>query len=184
MERDFERYWYRDIRQIDSLKQMLTESAELFADRPAFWVKREKGQPYEAISYQLLKHDVESLGTMLIDMGLAGRRIAVMGQGCYEWIVSYLAVVCGAGIVVPVDKDLSAAEIENLMKTAECDTIFCTRGECEKLKRSDVIRNLIVMEFYGDRTSAEELPQAVPPHHPQRLLCLSAYNSAVHLRYS
>ena len=42
MERDFERYWYRDIRQIDSLKQMLTESAELFADRPAFWVKREK----------------------------------------------------------------------------------------------------------------------------------------------
>ena len=99
---------------------------------------------------------------MLIDMGLAGRRIAVMGQGCYEWIVSYLAVVCGAGIVVPVDKDLSAAEIENLMKTAECDTIFCTRGECEKLKRSDVIRNLIVMEFYGDRTSAEELPQAVP----------------------
>ena len=99
---------------------------------------------------------------MLIDMGLAGRRIAVMGQGCYEWIVSYLAVVCGAGIVVPVDKDLSAPEIENLMKTAECDTIFCTRGECEKLKRSDVIRNLIVMEFYGDRTSAEELPQAVP----------------------
>ena len=162
MERDFERYWYRDIRQIDSLKQMLTESAELFADRPAFWVKREKGQPYEAISYQLLKHDVESLGTMLIDMGLAGWRIAVMGQGCYEWIVSYLAVVCGAGIVVPVDKDLSAPEIENLMKTAECDTIFCTRGECEKLKRSDVIRNLIVMEFYGDRTSAEELPQAVP----------------------
>ena len=54
MERDFERYWYRDIRQIDSLKQMLTESAELFADRPAFWVKREKGQPYEAISYQLM----------------------------------------------------------------------------------------------------------------------------------
>ena len=162
MERDFERYWYRDIRQIDSLKQMLTESAELFADRPAFWVKREKGQPYEAISYQLLKHDVESLGTMLIDIGLAGRRIAVMGQGCYEWIVSYLAVVCGAGIVVPVDKDLSAPEIENLMKTAECDTIFGTRVECEKLKRSDVIRNLIVMEFYGDRTSAEELPQAVP----------------------
>ena len=28
-------------------------------------------------------------------MGLKGRRIAVMGQGCYEWIASYLSVING-----------------------------------------------------------------------------------------
>lgn len=160
MKHDFERYWYKDIRQIDSLKQMLAESAELYAENPAFWVKRGKGEPYQAISYRLLKHDVEALGTKLLDMGLSDRRIAVMGQGCYEWIVSYLAVVCGAGIVVPVDKDLSAAEIENLMETADCDTIFCTRAESLKLRDSEIIRNLIIMEFYGDRTSEDEKPTA------------------------
>ena len=162
MKRDYERYWYKDIRQVDSLKQMLKESSELFAGNPAFWVKREKGKPYEPINYHLLKHDVDALGTQLTEMGLTGRRIAVMGQGCYEWIVSYLTVVCGLGIVVPIDKDLSAAEIENLMKSADCDAIFCTRAESEKLKMVESVRNLIVMEFYGDRTSEDEKPEAAP----------------------
>ena len=87
-----------------------------------------KGKPYEPINYHLLKHDVDAVGTQLTEMGLTGRRIAVMGQGCYEWIVTYLTVVCGLGIVVPIDKDLSAAEIENLMKSADLLMRFSVRG--------------------------------------------------------
>ena len=85
MKRDFETYWYKDIREIGTIKELLDGSAGLYAENPAFWVKRKKGAPYEAVSYRLLKHDVDSLGTKLVDMGLRGERIAVMGQGCYEW---------------------------------------------------------------------------------------------------
>ena len=120
----FKKYWYEDIREIVTLKDMLKGSAELYWSNPAFWVKEK-----------------------LVNMGLKGSRIAVMGQGCYEWIVSYLSVINGTGVVVPIDKELTGAEIGNLMKAGGCDTIFCTRNECKKLRSVPEVRRLIVMDF-------------------------------------
>ena len=148
MENRFDHYWYTDIREIVTLKDMLAGSADKYAKNPAFWVKRKKGQPYSPISYRLLQQDVNDMGTCKTEMGWQGKRIAVMGQGCYEWIVTYLAVMNGIGIIVPIDKELSGPEIENLLRTAECDTIFCTKSECSKLKGLPSIRNLVVMDFY------------------------------------
>lgn len=158
MDHNYEHYWYTDIREITTLKDMLAGSVELYPNNPAFWVKERRGTPYVPINYRLLQHDVNALGTRMLAMGLRGEKIAVMGQGCYEWIVTYLAVMNGVGIVVPIDKELSGGEIENLMTTAGCTTIFCTKNECEKLKNLNVVQNLIVMEFYGDRTDETEDP--------------------------
>ena len=152
----FRKYWYSDIREIVTLKDMLSGSAEIYTHNPAFWVKREKGAPYEAVDYELLLHDVDSLGTRLVSMGLKGERIAVMGQNSYEWIVSYLATINGTGIVLPIDKELSGAEIGNLLRAGNAKTVFCTRQECEKLKGLRDIERLIVMDFYGDRTELGE----------------------------
>ncbi|MDO4383950.1 MAG: AMP-binding protein [Eubacteriales bacterium] len=160
MKENFDHYWYTDIREIVTLKDMLAGSVEQYPKNPAFWVKEKKGQPYVPINYQLLQHDVNALGTKLTEMGLSGKRIAVMGQGCYEWIVTYLAVMNGVGVIVPIDKELSGPEIENLLRTAECDTIFCTKAECTKLKGITQIRNLGIMEFYGDRTDMDQVPEA------------------------
>ncbi len=152
----FANCWFNDIREIVTLKDMLAGSAELFDGDPAFWVKKEKGAPYAPVSYKLLQRDVNALGTRLMSMGIGGGRAAVMGQSCYEWIVSYLAVINSSGVVVPIDKELSGPEIGNLMKAGEVDTIFCTSAECRKLKGLSEVRRLIVMDFYGDRTDINE----------------------------
>ena len=111
MKKKLEDYWYKDIREIITLKEMLDGSVELFSDNPAFWVKEKKGAEYKAISYGLLKRDIAAIGTGLgfgklsqkaTDGDAPGKRIAVMGQGCYEWICSYLAIVNGGGVVVPM----------------------------------------------------------------------------------
>ncbi len=159
MRSENDKYWYTDIRPVETIKELLNGSVELYADNPAFWVKQRKGAPYEPISYRLLKRDVDSIGTMLAEMGLQGQRIAVMGQNCYEWIVTYMAVVNGTGVVVPIDKDLSGQEIENLLNVAECDTIFCTAPESKSLEGIGRLKNIILMEFYGDRTSLDEKPK-------------------------
>ncbi len=167
MKKKLEDYWYKDIREIITLKEMLDGSVELFADNPAFWVKEKKGAGYKAISYGLLKRDIAAIGTGLgfgklspkaTDGDAPGKRIAVMGQGCYEWICSYLAIVNGGGVVVPIDKELSGAEIGNLLAASECDTVFCTYEECDKLEGIGRIKSLIVMEMYGDRTEADSKP--------------------------
>ena len=156
--KNVDKYWYTDIREITTLKDMLAGSVGLYGKNPAFWIKEKKGAPYEPVDYELLQHDINALGTALVKMGMSGKKIAVMGQGCYEWIVTYLAVVNGTGIIVPVDKELSGPEIRNLLLAADCDTIFCTAKECAKLRGIAEIRNLIVMEFYGDRTSPDTPP--------------------------
>ena len=113
---DFSSYWYTDIREIVTLKDMLSGSRDLYRNNPAFWVKEKRGGEYKAVNYELLSHDVDALGTELFEMGLKGSRIAVMGQGCYEWIASYLSVINGTGVVVPIDKELSGPEIGNLLR--------------------------------------------------------------------
>lgn len=148
--------WYTDVREIKNIKQLLNESCELYADRPAFWIKKFKGDEYHPITYNMLKHDVEAIGTKMLDMGLSGRRIAVMGQGCYEWFVTYLAVVNGVGVVVPVDKELEADAVENILKTAECSVLFYTSSESKKIDKIPGLDIKVKMEFYGDRISSDE----------------------------
>ena len=177
---DFSRYWYTDIREIVTIKDMLAGSAELYRNNPAFWVKKKKGAPYEAVNYELLQHDVNAVGSMLCHMGLKGERIAVMGQNSYEWIVSYLAVINGTGIVVPIDKELTGPEIGNLLRAGDVHTIFCTRQECKKLAGLPEIDRLIVMEFYGDRTDiSEPVEQNGFDAEPYRAMILGDQNRNV-----
>ena len=150
---------YYPVREITSLKHMLNTSTELYAENPAFLVKKERGADYGFIQYKQLKRDVDALGTRLIEMGLTGTKIAIIGENCYQWIVTYLAVVNGTGVVVPLDKELNREEIANLLETAECKTIFYTES-FEEMVRDFPVPNKVGMQMYGDRTDlSEELPQ-------------------------
>ncbi|MDD5922370.1 MAG: AMP-binding protein [Eubacteriales bacterium] len=155
---DYSKYWYEDIRPIEDITGMLRESAELYAENPAFWVKEKRGSAYEPITYKVMHHDVESLGTALVNEGFSGSNIAVCGKNCYEWIVSYLAVMTGTGTVVPIDRELSGDEIENLLETAECDVLFATDDVCRKIVKGTRLKWLYVMEAYGDRRDSSERP--------------------------
>ncbi|MGI6669843.1 MAG: AMP-binding protein [Acetivibrionales bacterium] len=70
------------------------------------------------------KNDVDALGTALINIGLKGGRVAIIGENRYEWAVSYMAVVNGTGIVVPLDKELPENEIESLLTRAKADAVI------------------------------------------------------------
>ncbi len=75
--------------------------------------KVEKDQPYSSITYKQALADVNGLGTALINRGLKNKRIGIIGETCYQWESSYLATLNGTGIVVPLDKELSAKELEH-----------------------------------------------------------------------
>lgn len=157
-----EKYQYHQVREISTLKQMLSESAEMFAERPAFLIKKEKGAPYSEIKYKQLKHDVDALGTTLLQMGLEGQKIAVIGENCYEWVVAYYAAANGTGVVVPLDKELSQEEIFTLLQIADCKAIFYTKAYAAYFEDFDIPFK-IQMKVYGDRTDVQEpLPKRQP----------------------
>lgn len=143
------------VRAIDTLKEMLTTSKELFGKKPAFLYKEEKGGAYKEVNYITLKDDVDALGTKLIDMGLEGENIAVIGENCYAWMVSYFAIVNGVGKVVPLDKELSKEEIINLLTTADCKAIFYTSSYKNTFKDVD-IPHKFQMEVYSKKAQHDQ----------------------------
>lgn len=115
---------YKDFRPITDLKDMLETSCEKFAENTAFWVKDKRGGEYRQVKYKEALSDVNGLGTALIAAGFKGRRIGVIGENSYRWAVSYLAAVCGCGVVVPLDKELSESELKNIIKQADVSCVI------------------------------------------------------------
>ncbi|MDD4565072.1 MAG: AMP-binding protein [Eubacteriales bacterium] len=146
---------YHQVREITTLKDMLNSSVQLYSEKPAFLVKKDKGGEYFQIKYKQVGHDVDALGTKLIEMGLKDAKIAIIGENCYEWVVSYYAVANGTGVVVPLDKELSREEIYYLIKTAGCRAIFYTQSFENYFIDFD-IEYKIKMKLYGDRTDLSQ----------------------------
>ena len=108
----------------ENLKEMLNQVEKAYGDRPAYYLDGEGLEDAKVITYKEFCNEVNSLGTALIEMGLKGKRIAVIGENRYEWEVAYLAICCGTGVVVPLDKALPGNEIESLIVRSEVEAIF------------------------------------------------------------
>ena len=119
---------------ITDLKDMLNKTKELYKNNIAYKIKIEKDK-YYTITHLEARNMVNSLGTALIEMGLKGKRIAVIGENRYEWQIAYLSIVCGTGIVVPLDKSLPENELMNLIERSEVEAIFYSSKYEETLKR-------------------------------------------------
>ena len=124
-----------DYLEIKDLKDMLNKTGKLYAERPAYKIKVEEGK-YQTYTHKEVRDMINALGTELIDLGLKGKRIAVIGENRYEWEIAYLSIVCGTGIVVPLDKSLPANELERLIERSDIEAIFYTK------KYSDIIQNI------------------------------------------
>ena len=129
-----------EVRKIRDLRDMLQQSVELYGDRTAFMVKKERGGPYFDITMKEFADDVDAFGTALLQHVSAGSRIAILAETRYEWYVSYLSVTNGTGIVVPLDKELPGGEIAGMLNRAEVDVLIYSSS---KQKLLDEIKGKI-----------------------------------------
>lgn len=121
--------------EITDLKDLLEQSYANFPDNTAFLTKPVKRQPYHPVSYSKYYHDVDALGTQLLDMGFGpDSRVAIVAETRYEWYVSYLAVTNGEAIVVPIDKELSEAEMLSLFNRSRCNLIIYSQDYASKVE--------------------------------------------------
>lgn len=115
------------MREIRTLQDMFLSSTELFAERTAYLVKERPGGKYVPITYAQVREDVDSLGTGLISLGLKGKKIGIIGENSYEWIISYFAAVNGVGVAVPLDKELPTGELKSLIERAKLGAIIYSK---------------------------------------------------------
>ena len=133
--------------EITDLKDMLKKSGEKYGEKIAYKIRQENG--YKEIKHSEVRKMVDGLGTKLIDLGLKDKRIAVIGENRYEWEIAYLSIVCGTGIVVPLDKSLPENELESLIERSKAEAIICSQKYVEILKRTN-LKYIISMDLEKD----------------------------------
>lgn len=138
------------IKELKTLKDIITNRCDVYSDRIAFLEKDKITRKFKEITYAKLKEDVIALGTVFLkDLDLANKKVAVIGENSYKWYVTYMATICGVGIIVPLDKELPVNEVENLMKRSDADCIVYSSRQKEKIEslKSKLNKNVRFIEM-------------------------------------
>ena len=122
--------------QYHCIKDYIWEGIQQYSKNIAFRIKdkKEKVVKYKDITYAQFGQQIKQLGTGLLKLGLKGKRIAIIGKNCYEWVLTYVSILGGIGTVVPLDKGLQEPEIESCMERSYADAIIFEQEYLENMQ--------------------------------------------------
>lgn len=101
----------------NTMKDIIDYAADMHGDAPAIRWKVKK----EIITKTFLdiKHDSDAFGRALETLGMQGKHVAVIGPTTYEWIAAYFGTANSGGVIVPLDAQLPAGDICELLNRAD-----------------------------------------------------------------
>ena len=113
-------------KEYSDIREVIKDGINRYPDCVAFTIKNKEGKDiqYTDITYAEFEKEINSLGTGLLKLGLKDKKIAIIGPNSYEWVLSYISVLFGIGIVVPLDKGLPAQEIEDSIIRSDADALI------------------------------------------------------------
>lgn len=116
-------YALYDLSVIRDLKDMIIKKVEQNPEKIAFSysIKRE-GLVNK--TYKNFWDDITAFGTWLHKNDMKGKHIAIMGENSYQWLVCFFAITCGGSVAVPLDKELPAKEISNLLSKSDAEVLI------------------------------------------------------------
>lgn len=117
---------YNLIKDFTDLKDMIYKNSVEFASENI--VSFERDGERKDITFKKLRDDIDALGTYFYLQGLGGgKKVALVGENSYEWIITYFAAVMGGNVIVPLDKELGDEELANLIKSGDCEGIVYSK---------------------------------------------------------
>ena len=139
------------ITEITNLKQLIYLDHTRTNNNVAFMYAKDKKNTIE-VSYSQLIQDIEAFGTYLFKNEYKNTHIAVMGENSYEWILTYFSTVLGGNVIVPVDKELSADEIKNILFSSDSAVLVYSD------MYSDIAEDLMNKNFPISYINMNEIP--------------------------
>lgn len=144
--------------EFNNFREVLENSLKNYGERVAYKYKKDINQtPVEYIekTYNQVGEDVKALSEAFLNMDTPVKRIALIGNNRYEWVVSYFATVCGGMIIAPMDKMLPENEIISLIERSEVDVAIFDKKYLDTFKKlknsnSNKLNTLICMDDIED----------------------------------
>lgn len=131
----------------NTIKETFVNSTEKFANNTFLLEKTNPKGEWIETTYEEFKDEVIGLGTALTrKLGLKDTRIAIIGENTHYWYVSYMTMLCGVGVAVPIDKELPENEIENVLKRSKASAVIFSTKKAEVIKK--VSENLPDVKYF------------------------------------
>ena len=145
-----------ETKKFKTIKEIFEKSTKEFEKEIFMLEKFDHKQPFTEITYKQFREDVIGLGTGLNKiLDLKDKRVIIIGENTYHWYVSYMAMLCGTGIAVPVDKELPANEIENVINRSRATAVIYSSKKRDIIKR--VQDKLPTVKYFIQMNSDNEL---------------------------
>ena len=112
------------IPELNNYRELIDYAEENYKENIAYKYKENTTSKPVEKTYKQTVEDVKALSTALLNKGLSGKKIALIGSNRYEWCISYFGVTCAGIVVAPMDKDLPEKEIQSLIKRSEIDAVI------------------------------------------------------------
>jgi len=110
----------------------IQEAASRYPDKIA--VQMKAGDQHQQYTYRVLIQSVASVARSLSANGInQGDRVGLLSENRPEWMIAYLAVVSVGAVIVPMDAQLTAKEVEVLLANSEAKGVFVSAACRQKL---------------------------------------------------
>ncbi len=117
-----------DFPKLETLRSIINFIAETYESRQAFRIPRKGKQGDKYRTFREFYDEIRNFGTVLLDRGFSGDRIAIIGENSYKWIVSYFAVTNTGNVALPLDRELSAEELADLVNRCGCKGVIFSKS--------------------------------------------------------
>ena len=121
-----------NIRDVLTFRDLIGGSAELYGDLCAFTFR--EGNGVREITYNEAYSDIRAFAAYLNSLGLNGKKVGIMGKNGYPWALTYLAVTCGVGVIVPIDRELKTEELRHVVEHSELSAIVYLPDGADKVE--------------------------------------------------
>ena len=150
----------KDAPRHELIRDYLLDAVETYGEKDAFVLKDEKNGKafYRHVSYHSFWEELRAFGQGLRKLGLGEKRIALIGFNSYEWILTYLSVLCGVGVIVPLDKELTEPEILLSLKRSRVDAVVCDEKHLDMMLALSKENDLGIRYFITAKKLTAELP--------------------------
>lgn len=139
-----------------TIKEIFEMAREKYSNNIFMLEKFNPKGEFTKITYKEFTDDVIALGTALRNKyNLADERVVIIGENTYNWYVSYMAMLCGVGIAVPVDKELPTNEIENVINRSRATAVIYSTKKKDVIKK--VEDKLPIVKYFIQMNSDDEL---------------------------
>lgn len=146
----------RDIKSLDSTKELVYTIASRFGDKPLYYYIENKEQ--KTYTYNDHKKTFDAFGTALFELGLNGKAVSLCSDQHPYWVASFLSVIAAGGVIVPLDRELMPDQLAGFINITESEAVILSSRELkllsDQLASLATVRHIIVIGPY-------EIPEGV-----------------------